>query len=118
MGRLLEGRVEEVFGDSGGDGVGVFLHEGAAFFPFDLAEAGVVAELHAVVGVAMVHDVGFEENGGGVVKTIGEEVAGVEGTGVVDVQRGGGGDVVVGDEIGLAQERRRTWFWREGGRVG
>ena len=85
MERLLESGNEEVFGNASGDGMGVFLHEGATVLTIHFAEAGVVAELHAVVGLAVIHDVGFEENGGRFIEAVGEEVAGVYGANGIDV---------------------------------
>ena len=93
-----------VFCDGEGEGVGVFLYEGATIGAVDFAEAFVVSELHAVVGLAMVHDVRFEEDGGRLVEAIGEEVTGVDGALGVNVEGGCGGEVVVGDEVGFAQE--------------
>ena len=50
----------------------------------------------------MIHHVGFEEDGGGLIESISKEVAGVDGAGGINLQSGGGFAVMIRNEIGLA----------------
>ena len=69
----------------------------------DEGAADPVTEEEALVGLFVVHDVGFEEDDGAAVEAIGEEVAGEE-VGAVGNGEGIGSGVGVGGESGAGSE--------------
>ena len=86
------------------DRVGVFADEGAARFTVDVLITLVVTQLNAAEDLSIVHNVGFEVYGRRLIETVSEEITSVDRARTIYMESIVAWVVVVGDEVGLAQE--------------